>query len=137
MVDVGVTDANWVDAQGVSLTNLSDAKTYVQLRNVITDMDKNVTKHQLSDNTVENVYSLAMNSIQGNIILTTGEITEWTVLFLNSDTKVWQVSFTDSSGVIVNLSFNGEVKTFQPIDDGEGDVSHFFRIECDEAIGIT
>jgi len=78
MVDVGSQD-NWVDTQKFRLTNTTDSLTYIQLTDVTLDLDSNVVKHQLSDDTIDNVFSLYMSSVQGNMWITNPE---WTALVL-------------------------------------------------------
>lgn len=136
MADVGLT-SDFVDTQDVSLTNVTDNLTYKKLTDVILDMNKNLEKNQLTDNTVDNLYSLFMNGIEGNIRLTTLELDAWTALFISSETKVWQVSYTDADNDTKSISFNAEVKTFRLIDFGLGWVNQFFRLESDEVVTVV
>ena len=66
MADVGV-QSNFVDTQDSKLTNFTDSLTYTQLTDLEPDIDSNVTKHQLTNDTIDNVFSLRMNSLQGNM----------------------------------------------------------------------
>ena len=136
MADVGL-EKNLVNSQDVELTNVGDSKTYIQLMNVEMDIDRKVTKHQLTNDTVQNVYSLFMNGMQGNIALTTPQVADWTTLATSLATKEWQVKFFDSNNQSVSISFDAEVKTFRPIDDGETDATHFFRLEADGVITVA
>lgn len=140
MADVGV-EKNFVDTQGISLTNDSDAKTYKQLTNVSFDVDSNVRKHQLTDGQVDNVFSLFMNYIQADITLTTTELGD--LITLTRDVagvrpiKLWSVSMNDSDNQTTNISFSGQVKTLRVIDAGISVTKIFLRIEGREALGVS
>ena len=140
MVDVGVP-ANFVDTQDVTLTNLSDNLTYTQLTNVSFDIDSIVEKNQLTDDKIDNVFSLRMNAIQGEMMVTNPQWAALVTLTVDVDgvrpVKVWSISWTDATGTTVNTSFNGQLQTLSPVDSGLGFVTLFFRIQGDEVVGIT
>lgn len=140
MSAVGVP-ANFVDTQDVSLTNVTDNFTYTQLTNVLFDIDSNIEKNQLTDDTIENVYSLRMNSIQGEMLVTTPQWAALVVLTVDvagvRPGKLWEVSWTDASGTNVTTTFFGQIKTLRPIDSGIGFVSLFFRIEATEVVSVA
>jgi len=140
MSDVGVP-ANFVDTQDVSLTNVTNSLTYLQLTNVLFDIDSNVEKNQLTDDTIENVYSLRMNSIQGEMLVTTPQWAALVVLTVDvagvRPGRLWEVSWTDASGDNVTTTFFGQIKTLRPIDSGIGFVSLFFRIEATEVVSVA
>jgi len=140
MSDVGVP-ANFVDTQDVSLTNVTNSLTYLQLTNVLFDIDSNVEKNQLTDDTIENVYSLRMNSIQGEMLVTTPQWAALVVLTVDvagvRPGRLWEVSWTDASGTNVTTTFFGQIKTLRPIDSGIGFVSLFFRIEATEVVSVA
>lgn len=133
--------ANFVDTQDVSLTNLSDSKTYLQLTDVYFDIDSTVEKNQLTDDTIDNVFSLYMNFIEGNMRVTTSEWAD--LITLTKDVsgirpvKLWQVKWIDATNKSKTTSFNGQLKTLRPTDSGLGVVNLFFRIETDEAISVV
>ena len=127
-----------VDTQDVTLTNVTDGIEYSQLRNVIVDIDRNVTKHQLTNDTIDNMYSLLMNSIQGNILLTTPEIAGLVALAVSLDDKIWKVTYANASGVSTLISFEAQLKTFRPEDNGErGPTGFFFRLEATEVVSVA
>jgi len=140
MVDAGSQD-NFVDTQGSILTNLTDSLTYIQLTDLVLDIDSNVTKHQLTDDTIDNVFSLYMNSVQGNMWVTNPEWAALLALTVDVDgvrpSKSWTLSWTDQSNVIVTTAFNAQLKTLRPIDIGIGPLQLFFRLELDEVVGIV
>jgi len=140
MADVG-SQANFVDTQDAKLTNLSDSLTYIQITDMILDIDSNVTKHQLTDDRIDNVFSLYMNSVQGNMWVTNPQ---WAALLaLTVDvsgvrpSKAWTLEWTDQSGTVVTTAFNAQMKTLRPIDSGIGAQKLFFRLELDEVVGIA
>ncbi len=140
MGNVGLQD-NFVDTQNSKLTNITDSLTYTQLTDLVLDVDSDVTKHQLTDDTIDNVFSLYMNSLQGNMWITNPE---WAALLaLTVDvsgvrpSKVWTLSWSDQSNTVVTTAFNAQMKTLRPIDAGMGPLRLFFRLELDEIVGIV
>ncbi len=140
MVNVG-TQATFIDTQDSNLTNTTDSKTYTQLTDLILDIDSNVTKHHLTDDTVDNVFDLRVISIQGNMWITTGEWLDLTTLTVDVNgvrpIKIWTLQWVDQSNNSLNTSINGQLKTLRPIDSGIAAVQLFFRIEGDEALSVV
>ena len=140
MTDVG-SQANFVDTQKATLTNVTDSLTYTQITDFAPDIDSNVTKHELTDDTIDNVFSLYMNSLQGNMWVTNPEWAALLALTVDVNgvrpSKAWKFSWTDQSNTTVETAFNGQMKTLRPIDKGIGAVQLFFRIETDEVMGIV
>ncbi len=133
--------ANFVDTQDVSLTNVTDSLSYTQLTNVSFDIDSNVEKNQLTDDTIDNVYSLRMNSIEGNMLVTNPE---WAALVtLTVDVagvrpgRLWEVSWNDASNTNVTTTFFGQIKTLRPVDSGLGWVTLFIRIEANQTVSVA
>jgi len=140
MVDVG-TQANFVDTQDSKLTNLTDSLTYIQVTDTVTDIDSDVTKHHLTDNTVDNIFDLYANSIQGNMWVTNPQWAALVTLTVDVNgvrpTKIWRLEETDQSGTVVTTSLNGQMKTLRKIDTGISAVQLFFRIEGDEVLSVA
>lgn len=140
MVDTG-SSSNFVDTQDVSLTNVTDALTYLQLTDVIPDITSTVTKHQLTDDSIDNVFSLRLNSIQGNMVLTTPQLAALVTLTVDvagvRPAKIWTVAFTDSSGLSTSLVFSAQLKDLRPIDDGSDAVRMFFRLEATAVVSVV
>ena len=139
MTDVG-TEKDFVDTQGISLTNTTDALTYTQLTDVDFLIDSNVTKHQLTDDRIDNVFSLFMNYIEANITLTTPEVAALVLLTKDVDgirpKRVWTLNMDDSNNASKSTSFNGQVKTLRIIDPGISVTKLFIRIEGDETVTV-
>jgi len=140
MANVGLQE-NFVDTQDSVLTNISDSLTYTQLTDLVPDIDSNVTKHQLTDDTIDNVFSLRMNSIQGNMWVTNPEWAALVVLTVDvagvRPLKAWTLTWTDQSNTVVTTAFNAQMKTLRVIDRGIGAIQLFFRLECDQAVGVA
>ena len=140
MSAVGVRD-NYVDTQDVSLQNVTDSLIYTQLTDVNFTVDSTVEKNQLTNDTIDNVFSLRMISIEGNMIVTNPEWAALLALTVDSGgirpAKVWTVSWTDATGTTVSTAFNGQMQTLTPIDSGLGAVTLFFRLQSDEVVGIV
>jgi len=139
MVNVGVID-NFVDTQNSILTNMSDSLTYLQLFNLTVDIDSNVTKHQLTDDTIDNVFSLSLNSIQGTMKVTTPE---WPALVTLTrevngvrPIKEWRLEFTNYSNNTTTTTFNAQMKTLNIVDSGIGAIDVSFRLEATELVGF-
>lgn len=140
MVDAGVQD-NFVDTQQSVLTNLTDSLTYIQLTDLVTDIDSNVTKHQLTDDTIDNVFSRRMNSLQGNMWVTNPEWAALVLLTLDvagvRPIKSWELKWIDQSNTSVTTTFNAQMKTLRPIDNGIGAVKLFFRLESTDTVVVA
>ena len=140
MGDVGNL-LNFVDTQQFKLTNVTDALTYIQLTDVILDLDSNVTKHQLTDDTIDNVFSLYMSGVQGNIWVTNPEWPALVVLTIDvagvRPVKSWNLIQMDQSNTLKTTTFNAQLKTLKEIDRGIGAVQLFFRLELTEAVVVT
>lgn len=137
MVDVG-SQSNFVDTQDAILTNITDNLTYLQVTDLILDIDSNVTKHQLTDDTIDNVFSLLLNSIQGNMWVTNPEWTALVVLTVDVDgvrpTRIWELKWIDQSGTSVTTFVSAQLKTLRPIDRGIGAIQLFFRLEASKTV---
>ncbi len=140
MADAGV-QANFVDTQQITLTNIDDSLTYIQITDFETSIDSNVTKHHLTDDTVDNVFDLYDNYIQGNMWATTPQWAALVTLTVDVNgvrpSKLWQVSETDQSNNTITTSINGQLKTLRKIDTGIGAVKLFFRIEGNEVLTVA
>lgn len=140
MGNVGSQD-NFVDTQNSKLTNITDSLTYTQLTDLVADIDSNVTKHHLTDDTVDNVFDLYSNFIQGNMWVTNPEWAALVVLTVDvagvRPSRIWQLELIDQSNTVVTTSINGQLKTLRLIDIGIGVIQLFFRIEGDEVLSIA
>jgi len=140
MVNVGSPD-NFVDTQQFKLTNVTDNLTYIQITDVILDIDSNVTKHQLTDDTIDNVFSLYMSGVQGNMWVTNPEWAALVVLTVDvagvRPVKSWNLIQTDQSNVTKTTTFNAQLKTLTEVDRGIGAVQLFFRLELKEAVVVA
>lgn len=140
MGNVGV-QKNFVDTQQSVLTNNTDTKTYVQLTDLVMDLDSKVTKHQLTDDTIDNVFSLYMSSVQGNMWVTTPQWSDLVALTVDvagvRPVKEWKLVWTDQDEDSKTTTFNAQMKTLRPIDSGIGAVRLFFRLELEESVVVS
>lgn len=140
MTDVGEQE-NFVDTQQSILTNNDDAKTYIQITDLIMDLDSNVTKHQLTDDTIDNVFSLSMSSVQGNMWVTTKEWADLVALTVDVNgvrpIKEWQLAWVDQDDEDKTTIFNAQMKILRPIDSGIGALKLFFRLELNEVVSVV
>ena len=139
MADIGV-EANFVDTQRVSLTNTSDSNTYTQVTNVIFNLDRSVRKRQLTDDTIDNLFSGYDNFFEGDMVLTTPQYNALQQLTILSNgtllTKIWELKYTDFSNSILTITINGQMKSLPIIDVGLGTVKVHFRIEGDQILVV-
>lgn len=121
---------------------------YIQITDLVMDLDSKVTKHQLTDDTIDNVFSLYMSSVQGNMWVTTGEWADLVTLTIDVNgvrpINAWTLDWTDQSTdqttnkvPTIATKFNAQMKTLRPIDSGIGAVKLFFRLEFTESVEIT
>jgi len=140
MVDAG-SQANFVDTQSFKLTNVTDSLTYIQITDVTLDLDSNVTKHELTDDTIDNVFSLYMSGVQGNMWVTNPEWAALVVLTVDvagvRPVKSWNLIQIDQSLTTTTTTFNAQLKTLREIDRGIGAVQLFFKLELEEAVVVT
>ncbi len=140
MSNVGI-QANTVDTQQVTLTNVTDNDTYIQATIVNFIIDSTVEKNQLSDDTIDNVFSLYMNSIEGNMRVTTPEWAALVTLTADVDgvrpQKIWRIDWTNDSDDALSTSFVGQLKTLRQIDSGIGKIEIFYRIESNQTVSVA
>lgn len=132
---------DFVDTQDVSLTNVTDGLTYLQLTDVVPEITSTVTKHQLTDDSIDNVFSLRLNAIQGNMVLTTPQLAALVQLTLDvagvRPLKIWTAKFIAASGLSTSLVFEAQLKDLRPIDDGSDAVRMFFRLEATAVVSVV
>ena len=135
------TEANFVDTQGVSLVNTTDGLTYTQVTDSNLDIHKLVEKHDLTDDTVDNVFSLYRNFIEAIMVVTTPELAALITLTVPTSgelpTKIWTLAYTNYSGSNADISITGQVQTLRIIDEGIGTVKLFIRIEGEETLSVA
>lgn len=125
--------ANYVDTQDVSLT--VSGSTFTQITNVRINREHNVTTHYLTDDTVERIANLEIPLIEGDVVLTTPQITLWNTLLATDskgllNTEDWTLTFKDQSGKSKSYTLkSGKVTQFYAIDSGLGASTHHFVID--------
>lgn len=140
MVDVG-SAANWVDTQQARLTNTTDGLTYIQMTDSIQDIDSNVTRHELTDDTVDNVFSLYMNSIEGNMWVTQPQVAA--LITLTEDVagvrpkRIWSLELTDNSNNVITIAFVAQLKIFRIIRNNLGNVKVFIKLLANETVSVA
>lgn len=140
MVDVGSAD-NWVDTQQARLTNTTDGLTYIQMTDSIQDIDSNVTRHELTDDTVDNVFSLYMNSIEGNMWVTQPQVAA--LITLTQDVagvrpkRIWTLELTDNSNNVITIAFVAQLKIFRIIRNNLGNVKVFIKLIANQTVSVA
>jgi len=136
MVDAGV-QANFVDTQDVTLTNVPDSLTYTQLTDVELILSRTFTKHQLTDDTIDNIPSLKMISIRGNMVLTNPEIPALVDLYISSEARLWKIDYTDFSNTNKNITTSAKIFDFHIIDSGADVTRAFIHLEGNEVLSVA
>lgn len=140
MVDVG-SQANYVDSQDSILTNVTDSLTYTQITDLVLDIDSKIRKHQLTNDTIDNVFSLYMSGVQGNMWITNPEWDALVVLTVDvagvRPIRSWELKWVDQSNTSKTTTFNAQLKTLRPVDRGIGAVQLFFRLELREEVLVV
>jgi len=78
MADEG-TRAEFTDSGNVTLTNITDSKTWIQLQNILWSSESLFTKHQRTDSVLEKLVDLNDFTIEFDLVLTTPDIAHWLV----------------------------------------------------------
>lgn len=136
MPDVGIV-SNFIDTQDAKLTNTTDNKTYIQLLTSTLFLDNNVSKHQLTNDTIDNIYSLNMISLEGVMVLTRSEWADLVSIYNSKTQKIWSLAWKDATNVTITTSIVGEIKLLTPIDSGEGALTLSFRIEGIQTVAVA
>lgn len=140
MVDVGSAD-NWVDTQQARLTNTTDNLTYIQMTDSIQDIDSNVTRHHLTDDTVDNVFSLYMNSIEGNMWVTQPQVAALITLTVDvagvRPKRIWTLELTDNSNNVITIAFVAQLKIFRIIRNNLGNVKVFIKLIANQTVSVA
>ena len=125
--------AEFIDTQDVTLTNISDGVTYDQLENVRVSTRHVTSFHQLSDDTVDKNFSLADITIEGDIIATSSEFALLKTLntMVNAQLPIrnYTVLFTDQSGTPTSYNGDGFLAVFEPVDSGDGAITWHFVLQ--------
>lgn len=136
MTDVG--DPNeFVDSQGVQLTNVTDSKTYIQTLSVQpANLDHSVHFHQLTNDQVEKTFGLTNASFDVLMMVTTTELGELITLSApvqaQLTTKTWKIDLIDQSGGAggtTTLEGTAVISSLKVIDDGIGSVTVQFTLD--------
>lgn len=132
---------NFIDTQDSILTNVTDDKKYIELVNLTFNLDSALTRHQLTDDTIFNMFSLSFNEVSGNMWLTSNEWSGLQNLLIDVNgirpIKTWNIEWVDQSGVTKQTSFSAQLKTLTPIDSGIGAVNLFFVLILMESVTIV
>lgn len=131
---------NFIDTQDARLINVNNDTDYNQLTDLIIHIDSNVTKHQLTNDTVDNVFSLRMNRLEGNMLITTPEWGDLVSLTVDVDgvrpKNEWKLEWTDQSEIVTETIFMAQMKTLQVVDSGLGALKVFFVLEGDGTVTV-
>ncbi len=134
MSAVGIR-ADYVDTQDISLQVGTENLIFTQITNVKINRERDVTTHYLTDDTVERVSNLEIPSIEGDVVLTIPQITQWNVYLISDSrgllpTRDWTLKFTSQSGASDSYILqSAKVTQFYATDSGLGAATHHFIIE--------
>jgi len=136
MSSVGVF-AKYVNAQKMSLTDLTNNKKYTQILNLMFDISRASYFKSLMDASMERLYGVANNALEFDIVLTVPEVAGFVaytqivdpVLDRKLPIEAWRITGTAIDNTSFNIDFIGSVVMLKTTRPNMGAGEHHVRIE--------
>lgn len=136
MSSVGVF-AKYVNAQKMSLTDLTNNRKYTQILNLIFDIGRATHFKSLMNGSMERLMGVANNALEFDIVLTVPEVALFVAYtqIVNADTdrklpiSAWRITGTGIDNSIFNIDFQGSVVMLKTLRPNVGATEHHVRIE--------
>lgn len=133
----------FVNAQKLTLTNLTDNDEYTQITNLAFDITQASYFKSLMDGTIERLFGSANNSIDFDVTLTIPEVVKLVTLatMINQTTqrtlpiKSWRIEGTAENGTKFSLTINGSIVSLRTLRPRISAATHHVRIEATD-IGV-
>lgn len=143
MSSVGVF-AKYVNAQKMSLTDLTNNRKYTQILNLMFDISRASHFKSLMNASMERLYGVANNALEFDIVLTVAEVAGFVAYtqIVNADTdrklpvNAWRISGVGIDNSTFNIDFIGSVVVLKTIRPNMGAGEHHVRIEA-SSIGVN
>ena len=125
-----------VNAQKMTLTNVTDNQSYTQLSNLVYDITRSTKFKSLQNATMERLFGVANNSLEFDILLTVPQVATFIDLTRiisnvnrNLPVKSWRITGTSKDGTTFTITFSGSVVALRTIRPNAGAGEHHIRIE--------
>lgn len=132
----------FVNAQKLTLTNLTDNDEYTQITNLAFDITQASHFKALMDGTIERLFGSANNSLDFDVTLTTPEVVKLvglaTMINQTSNrtlpTKSWRIFGRAEDNSTFQLTFNGSVVSLRTLRPRVSAATHHVRIEATDIV---
>jgi tryptophan 2,3-dioxygenase len=131
-----------VNAQFLTLTNLTDGDEYTQVTNLAFDITQASHFKSLMDGTIERLFGNANNSLDFDVTLTTPEVVKLVELatMINQTTnrtlpiRSWRIFGRAEDNSTFQLTFNGSVVSLRTLRPRVSAATHHVRIEATDIV---
>lgn len=138
MSQTGDTD-EFVNAQRLTLTNVTDSEIYTQITNLAFDLGRFSHFKSRTDGRIDRLFGAGNNAIELDITLTVPEVATFVSLSqminLTSDrtllSKEWRINGTSEDGQTFSIAITGSLISLRTIRPNAGAATHHIRIEAD------
>ncbi len=135
----------FVNAQRLTLTNVTDGIEFTQLTNLAFDIAQQSIFKSLLDGTMERLFGVANNSLDFDLTLTTPEVVGLVQLatMINQTTertlriRSWKIEGTAENGSTFSLTFNGSVTALRTLRPRLSAATHHVRIDATDIVVST
>ena len=131
-----------VNAQFLTLKNITDGETYDQITNLMFDLSLQSYFKPLMDGTMQRLYGTPNNVLDFDITLTVPEVPKWLLLatyidlFTNRTLRIknYEIEGTAEDGTKFKLTFNGAVVAFRTVRPRVSAATHHLRIDATDIL---
>lgn len=129
--------AKYVNAQKMTLTDLTNNKKYTQILNLMFDISRQSKFRSWNNGEMERLFGVANNALEFDIVLTTAEvaafIADTRIVNQVTDKKLpisaWRITGTGIDNSVFNIDFQGSLVTLKTSRPNVGAAEHHIRIE--------
>lgn len=127
-----------INSSRVRLTNTTASEFYKQMYNTQLFINSDVTTHQLTNSTLENLFDLRQFAIEADIILTEPEIPTWVARTVqtnnNPPSENYDFDFTDKNSNTRTLSGSFQLSILNHIIPERGLGNYHIRLESTDGV---
>lgn len=141
MSSVG-TFSKYVNAQKMTLTDLTNNRQYTQILNLFFDISRASYFKGLMNGSMERLFGIANNAMEFDIVLTVPEVailvamTQIVNPSLDRTLPIssWRITGTSIDGTVFNITFSGSVVMLKTTRPNMGAGEHHVRIESSSIV---